>query len=79
MTTAEKELDKTNKMVRRVRAGTPPQPEPLPKKEPVDWRAELYDDWDYHGIIYTIGKTLAWVIVVSAMAGWIYGLITEQV
>ena len=79
MTTAEKELEKTNKMVRRVRAGTPPQPDPLPKKEPVDWQAELYDDWDYHGIIYTIGKTLAWVIVVSAMAGWIYGLITKQV
>jgi len=66
MTTAEKEINKTNNAIK-------------PKKEPVDWRAELYDDWDYHGIIYTIGKTLAWVIVVSAMAGWIYGLITEQV
>lgn len=79
MTTAEKELAKTNKTVRRVRAGTPPQPEPLLKKEPVDWREELHDDWDYHGIVYTIGKTLAWVVVVSAMAGWIYGLITNQV
>ena len=79
MTTVDKELSKTNKMVRRVRAGTPPQLEAPPKKEPVDWREELHDDWDYYGIVYTIGKTLAWVVVVSAMAGWIYGLITNQI
>ena len=79
MMTIENEISRTDKLVRRVMAGTPPQPEEVPKKEPIDWRAELYDDWDYHGIIYTIGKTLAWVIVVSVMAGWIYGLITNQV
>lgn len=79
MMALDNEMAKTDKLVRRVMAGTPPQPEDPPKKEPIDWRAELEDEWDYHGIVYTIGKTLAWVLVVSAMAGWIYGLITEQV
>jgi hypothetical protein len=80
MTTVEQEMAKTDKMVRRVRANTPPQPEVLPVKEPIDWREEFKDDWDYHGIIYTIGKTLAWVLVLSVMFGVIYGsLITEQI
>ena len=76
----QKEFNATNKVVRRVMANTPPEPEVLPKKEPIDWRAELEDEWDYHGIIYTIGKTLAWVLVLSVMFGVIYGmLITEQI
>jgi len=79
MMTIENEMSKTDKLVRRVMAGAPPQPEETPKKEPIDWRSEFEDGWDYHGIIYTIGKTLAWVVVVSAMVGWIYGLITNQV
>ena len=80
MTTVEHEMAKTDKMVRRVRANTPPEPEELPIKEPIDWREEFQDDWDYHGIIYTIGKTLAWVLVLSVMFGVIYGsLITEQI
>ena len=80
MTTVQQEMAKTDKMVRRVRANTLPEPEVLPVKEPIDWRAEFEDDWDYHGIIYTIGKTLAWVLVLSVMFGVIYGiLITEQI
>jgi len=80
MTTVKKEMAKTDKMVRRVRAGAVPDPEPLVLKEPVDWREEFKDEWDYHGIIYTIGKTLAWVLVLSVMFGVIYGsLITEQI
>jgi len=80
MTTVKQEMAKTDKMVRRVRANTPPEPEPLVLKEPIDWRAELEDEWDYHGIIYTIGKTLAWVLVLAFMFGVIYGmLITEQI
>ena len=76
----QKEFSITNKEVRRVMANKPPEPEVLPTKEPIDWRAEFQDDWDYHGIIYTIGKTLAWVLVLSVMFGVIYGsLITEQI
>ena len=76
----QKELNTTNKEVRRVMANTPPEPEVLTTKEPIDWRAEFQDEWDYHGIIYTIGKTLAWVLVLSVMFGVIYGsLITEQI
>jgi hypothetical protein len=70
----QKEFSITNKEVRRVMANT------LPEPEPIDWRAEFQDDWDYHGIIYTIGKTLAWVLVLAFMFGVIYGmLITEQI
>ena len=80
MTTVKQEMAKTDKMVRRVMANTPPEPEVLPIKEPIDWREEFKDEWDYHGIIYTIGKTLAWVLVLSVMFGVIYGsLITEQI
>ena len=76
----QKEFSITNKEVRRVMANKPPEPEVLPTKEPIDWRAEFQDDWDYHGIIYTIGKTLAWVLVLAFMFGVIYGmLITEQI
>lgn len=79
-TNIQKEFSATNKEVRRVMANTPPEPEVLTVKEPIDWRAEFEDDWDYHGIIYTIGKTLAWVLVLSFMFGVIYGiLITEQI
>ena len=80
MTTVEQEMAKTDKMVRRVRANKPPEPEVLPIKEPIDWREEFKDEWDYHGIIYTIGKTLTWVLVLSVMFGVIYGsLIMEQI
>ena len=80
MTTVKQEMAKTDKMVRRVRANTPPEPEVLSSKEPIDWREEFQDEWDYHGIVYTIGKTLAWVLVLSLMFGVIYGmLITEQI
>ena len=80
MTTVKQEMAKTDKMVRRVRANTPPEPEVLLSKEPIDWREEFQDEWDYHGIVYTIGKTLAWVLVLSLMFGVIYGmLITEQI
>ena len=76
----QKEFSTTDKEVRRVMANKPPEPEVLPTREPIDWRAEFQDDWDYHGIIYTIGKTLAWVLVLSMMFGVIYGmLITEQI
>ena len=76
----QKEFSTTNKEVRRVMANTPPEPEVLTTKEPIDWRSEFQDDWDYHGIIYTIGKTLAWVLVLAFMFGVIYGmLITEQI
>jgi len=76
----QKEFNATNKEVRRVTANTPPEPEVLTTKEPIDWRAEFQDDWDYHGIIYTIGKTIAWVLVLAFMFGVIYGmLITEQI
>jgi len=79
-TNIQKELNTTNKEVRRVMANTPPEPEPLVLKEPIDWREEFQDEWDYHGIVYTIGKTLAWVLVLSMMFGVIYGmLITEQI
>ena len=76
----QKEFSTTDKEVRRVMANKPPEPEVLPTREPIDWRAEFQDDWDYHGIIYTIGKTLAWVLVLAFMFGVIYGmLITEQI
>ena len=80
MTTVKQKMAKTDKMVRRVRAGATPPQDDTPKKEPIDWREEFKDEWDYHGIIYTIGKTLAWVLVLSVMFGVIYGsLITEQI
>ena len=73
MMTIQQEIRATNRLVKQRCSRL------VPKKEPVDWRAELYDDWDYYGIVYTIGETLAWVITVSFMVGWIYGLITNQV
>jgi hypothetical protein len=78
MMTIEQEIRDTNRLVEQRFSRKVPQAD-APKKEPVDWRAELYDDWDYDGIVYTIGKTLAWVITASFMLGWIYGVITEQV
>lgn len=78
MMTMQQEIRATNRLVKQRCARAVPQAD-APKKEPVDWQAELYDDWDYYGIVYTIGKTLAWVITVSFMVGWIYGLITNQV
>ena len=45
-------------------------------KEIQDWRAaEMAEEWELYGPIYIIGKTIAFVVVVSFMAGVIYGLI----
>ena len=78
MMTIQQEIRATNRLVKQRCTRVVPQAE-VPKKEPIDWQAELYDDWDYHGIVYTIGHTLAWVITASFTVGWIYGLITNQV
>jgi len=79
MMTIKQEMRLTDKLVARrctrvVHRDTPP------KKDPIDWREEFKDEWDYYGIVYTIGSTLAWVLVLSMMFGVIYGmLITEQI
>lgn len=74
MTTVEQEMRKTDRMVNRL-----PKPALHPKKV-IDWRAEFNDEWDYHGIIYTLGATLAWTVIVSGMFGFIYGgLIMGQI
>ena len=79
MMTIKQEMRLTDKLVaqrctRGVLRDTPP------KKDPIDWREEFKDEWDYYGIVYTIGSTLAWVLVLSMMFGVIYGmLITEQI
>lgn len=70
----ERELFKTSKLVRQV----PADQVPADVKEPTDWRAELYDDYDWPW--YEWFTRLYWVLIVvvfcSVLAGFLYARLT---
>ena len=59
---ANRELYKSSKEVRRVMAG---------EKPPPDIKPEFYIeyDWDWDALVYEWGITMAWVVLVSFVAG----------
>tara|TARA_R110000803_G_scaffold38307_2_gene82693 strand:+ start:455 stop:709 length:255 start_codon:yes stop_codon:yes gene_type:complete len=62
------ELFKSSKAIRRVRAGEVPPPE-------IETETYIEYDWDWDAIVYIYGITIAWVVLVSFVAGIFWQII----
>lgn len=74
MDNLERELLMTSKMVRRIAVNHIPED----VKEPVDWRAELYNDydWPWNELFTRLYWVLIVVIFCSMLAGFLYAHLT---
>jgi len=68
----EREMTKTSRLVRRVRAGDVPE-----DIEPIDWSRELDDDfeWIWQELLIKLYLILAVMVLAMLAAGFTWGLI----
>ena len=75
MTDVHAELSKTNKQVDAHMKSVEPLPDYITDAVNVDWRAELYDgyDWPWGEWFVKLYWLLAVVVLVCLVAGYLYG------